>query len=396
MTTIRTKALLRLGAGALTLAALATWIATGQAPKGEPAEQKTEAHDDSLVRLTPEQAQAAGITTATAGPGRLVRRVRVTATVTADQDHIVHIAPRIAGVVADARKRLGDAVTAGEVLALIDSTEVADARAEYLAARENEHLARTTADREEALWRQRISPERDYLQAKAAAMEAAIRTGRAHHSLQALGLDETSAKSTGAKSTGAGLQRLELRSPIAGQVIARTATRGDRLAADADAYVVADLSQLSLTFPVYARDLPFVAVGKALQVSGADGRATTARVTHVGPVLDPATGSAPVVATLDNPDGSWRPGDFATGTLEADAQEAAVLLPESAVVTLDGQTQVFAPVPGGYARRPVTLGRGDGTQVEVLAGLKPGDTVAAGNAFILKAEAGKGDAGHDE
>ncbi|MEE3627581.1 efflux RND transporter periplasmic adaptor subunit [Nitrospirillum sp. BR 11752] len=391
MTTISTKALLRLGAGALTLGALAAWIATGQAPKGEPAEHKTEAHDDSLVRLTSEQARAAGITTATAGPGRLVRRVRVTATVTADQDHIVHIAPRIAGVVADARKRLGDAVTAGEVLALIDSTEVADARAEYLAARENEHLARTTADREEALWRQRISPERDYLQAKAAATEAAIRTGRARHSLQALGLDEASAK-----STGAGLQRLELRSPITGQVIARTATRGDRLAADADAYVVADLSQLSLTFPVYARDLPFVAVGKALQVSGADGRTTTARVTHVGPVLDPATGSAPVVATLENPDGSWRPGDFATGTLEADAQEAALLVPESAVVTLDGQTQVFAPVPGGYARRPVTLGRGDGTQVEVLAGLNPGDTIAAGNAFILKAEAGKGDAGHDE
>ncbi|MEA1673256.1 efflux RND transporter periplasmic adaptor subunit [Nitrospirillum sp. BR 11163] len=390
MTRISTQTLSRLGAGALALGGLAVWIATGEAPKGqEPAAH--EAHDDGLVRLTAEQAKAAGITTAIAGPGRLVRQVRVTATVTADQDHIVHIAPRIAGVVAEARKKLGDAVAAGEVLALIDSTEVADARAEYLAARENEELARTTAAREEALWRQRISPERDYLQAKAAAAEAGIRTGRARHSLQALGLDETSVR-----SKSANLQRLDLRSPIAGHVIARGATRGDRLAADADAYVVADLASLSLTFPVYARDLPFVAVGKELGVSGADGRTATARVTHVGPVLDPATGAAPVVATLENPDGSWRPGDFATGTLAADAQEAALLVPEDAVVTLEGRTQVFVPVPGGYERRPVTLGRGDGTRVEVLAGLQPGDSVTAGNAFILKAEAGKGDAGHDE
>jgi cobalt-zinc-cadmium efflux system membrane fusion protein len=390
MTRLSQQALLRLGAGAITLGGLAAWIATGTAPKGqEPAGH--EAHDDSLVRLTPAQAQAAGITTATAGPGRLVRRVRVTATVTADQDHIVHIAPRIAGVVAGARKTLGDPVAAGEVLALIDSTEVADARAEYLAARENEALARTTAAREEALWRQRISPERDYLQAKAAAAEAGIRTGRARHGLQALGLAETDTK-----AHGGDLQRLELRSPIAGHVIARSATRGDRLAADTDAYVVADLARLSLTFPVYARDLPFVAMGKDLGVSGADSRTARARITHVGPVLDPATGSAPVVAILENPDGSWRPGDFATGTLEADAQAAALLVPEDAVVTLEGQTQVFVPVPGGYARRPVTLGRNDGTRIEVLAGLKPGDTVAAGNAFILKAEAGKGDAGHDE
>ncbi|MBB6252995.1 efflux RND transporter periplasmic adaptor subunit [Nitrospirillum iridis] len=393
MKPLNTRSLARLGAGALALGGLAIWIVTGQPPKGHEASEPEAAHDQGIVHLTPEQAQAAGIVPVTAGPGRLVRRVRVTATVTADQDHIVHIAARTPGVVAEARKKLGEPVAAGEVLALIDSTEVADARAEYLAALENEGLARTTAAREEALWRQRISPERDYLQAKAAAMEAGIRTGRARHSLQALGLSEAEVK---ALKSGAGLQRLELRSPIAGQVINRGATRGDRLAADTDAYVVADLARLSLTFPIYARDLPYVAVGGTLPLSTADGRTATARITHVGPVLDPATGSAPVVATLDNADGTWRPGDFATGTLEADAQEAALLVPEEAVVTLDGQSQIFVPVPGGYARRPITVGRSDGVHAEVLAGLKPGDSVAAGNAFILKAEAGKGDAGHDE
>ncbi|WP_049974380.1 efflux RND transporter periplasmic adaptor subunit [Azospirillum sp. B4] len=179
-------------------------------------------------------------------------------------------------------------------------------------------------------------------------------------------------------------------------MITRSVTRGDRLAADADAYVVADLAQVSIEFPVYARDLAFVAEGKPVVVAGADGRQAEGRVTYVGPALDPATGAARVVASLENKDGGWHPGDFASGTLEADAQPADLMVPEEAVQTLEGRTVVFVPVPEGFERRPVTVGRTDGRNAEVLSGLKPGEAVASVNAFILKAEAGKDEAGHED
>ena len=69
---------------------------------------------------------------------------------------------------------MGDTVRAGEVLAVIDSRELADAKAGYLAAGERFALAESTFAREKGLWEKKISPEQDYLEAKQALTEARI------------------------------------------------------------------------------------------------------------------------------------------------------------------------------------------------------------------------------
>jgi multidrug efflux pump subunit AcrA (membrane-fusion protein) len=65
----------------------------------------------------------------------LSKRITVPGAIVPSGDHIARVAVRLLGTVAELRKRLGDAVQAGEVVAVIESREVADAKSEYLAAR---------------------------------------------------------------------------------------------------------------------------------------------------------------------------------------------------------------------------------------------------------------------
>lgn len=83
---------------------------------------------EGLVKLTPEQILASRIETAPAASGSLMRRTVAPAVVTADPDRIGRVAAKVAGTVAELRKRLGERVEKGEIVAVIDSREVAELR----------------------------------------------------------------------------------------------------------------------------------------------------------------------------------------------------------------------------------------------------------------------------
>jgi cobalt-zinc-cadmium efflux system membrane fusion protein len=104
-------------------------------------------------------------------------------------DRMAQIVPKVGGTVTEARKNLGDTVEKGEVLALIESREMAESVADYLAAKRAEELARTTFNREKGLWDKKITAEQDYLTAKNAHQEAKIKLDLAKQKLQALGHD---------------------------------------------------------------------------------------------------------------------------------------------------------------------------------------------------------------
>ena len=94
-----------------------------------------EEHHDAAIKLTERQIDAGKFTVDEARSGALSKRIAVPGSIVPSGDHIARVAVRLLGTVAELRKRLGDAVQAGEVVAVIESREVADAKSEYLAAR---------------------------------------------------------------------------------------------------------------------------------------------------------------------------------------------------------------------------------------------------------------------
>lgn len=374
-------------------------VARGGDGHGHGEEGESHEEEGGLVELSQDQIEAAGIRTAAVGPGPIDRLITVPATLVADQDRLVRVPARVSGTVAELRRRLGDEVAAGDLLAVIESREMAEAKADLLAAARQDELARTTLERERRLWERRVSAEQDFLKARAEADEARVRLDLARQRLIALGLGEAEVTALLQSNVGANgtLRRQEVRAPIAGRVIARRAEPGAAVGAETELFTIADLSQVWVELAVRPEDLVYVREGQEVTVTsptGSEEASGTARVAFVSPIVDQETGAARVVAILPNGDGRWRPGSFAIAVIAAGGGEAEIAVPRDAVQTIKGETVVFVRTERGFERREVVLGRGNERVAEVVFGLDPGDVVATANAFVLKAQLARGEAAH--
>lgn len=337
------------------------------------------------IPLDAARREAAGIGLATAGPGTLRRTTDFPGEIRLDEDRTAHVVPRLAGVAEAVPAQLGQRVRRGELLAVIASPQLAEQRSELLSAQRRQEAARLAFEREDRLWRERIAAAQDREQAQTALREADIAVAAAQQKLAAVG--------AGAHATA--LNRLELRAPLDGTIVEKHLTRGEAVKDDASIFTVADLDRVAAEFAVPAQDLAGLRVGQRGVVTSTafDGRAQ-GRVAYIGALLGEATRTARARVLLDNPQGAWRPGLFVTVQLQGEEEALALAVPADAVQTLDGERVVFKAVAGGFEAVPVQTGRSDGRLTEVLAGLQPGERVAAKNAFVLKAELGKASADH--
>ena len=91
----------------------------------------------------------------------------------------------------------------------------------------------------------------------------------------------------------------------------------------------------------------------------------------------------------------WRPGSAVRAQITVDEQRSAITIPLTALQTAGTEDVVFVVVGEKYTQRPVRLGKRDARRVEVLAGLKPGESVVTEQSFLIKADIEKSGASHD-
>jgi len=367
---------------------------------------------EGVVVMSAERVAAAGITVAPAAGGPLTRKLTVPGVIAMDADRIGRVAARVIGTVTELNKRLGDPVTKGETIAVLDSREVAEAKSELLASLVNQELQSTLFEREQSLWDKKISAEQQYLRARNTFSEVAVRVDLARQKLTALGVSDREVASVrrevkpfrqvasveGELPTSLGLQRYELRAPIAGRVVERRVDLGAPVGGEGqekEIYVIADLSSVWVELAVSTSDLAQVREGQKVMISaGAEGPNAEARITFISPMLNQETRSARVIATMDNKGLVWRPGSFATAQVIVEEIPVDIRLPRAALQTLKGEQVVFVRTKQGFEKRDVVLGKQDDSAVEVVFGLDPGDEVAVANSFVIKAELGKAEAEH--
>jgi cobalt-zinc-cadmium efflux system membrane fusion protein len=350
--------------------------------------------EEKVVHLTEAQLRELGIEVATAGPGKLGAFITLPGHVTLNADRSAHIIPRISGAVQQVLKQLGDQVRAGEVMAVIESRELADLKSAFLNAKDRVPLAEAAFRREEDLWKKRISPEQEYLEARRALAEARIELRAAEQKLHALGFSDTELNRIPAHAD-TGFTRYPITAPFDATVIEKHITLGEVLKDDTVAYVIADLRSVWVNFSAYPKDLAFVRQGQPVRIAAGNGIPDAqGTISYVAPVIDEQTRTALARAVLANSKGSWRPGLFVTAMIEVGATDVPLLIPKEAVQAVEGQATVFVQTLEGFEARPVTLGRTNETHVEVLSGLEAGERYAATETFTLKAELAKGEATH--
>lgn len=365
--------------------------------EGEAENEEGHEHEEGeahAVKLTEAQLKASGITLQTAAQAPLASVLRLPGQLVLNADREARVLSPITGMVREVRVQTGERIKAGAVLAVIESQELAEANADYLAARERRALAESTFTREETLWQKKISAEQDYLQAKKDLAEARIEERSALQKLLALGVSESDAKSLKGSSA---LARYSLRAPIAGSVLERTLTVGEALSDDKPLFRLADLSSLWIDLSVPVSELASVKRGQRVVVKDKAGAVSgEGKVLFVQPELSAESRTGSVRVALDNAKGQWRPGMFVTTELVTGQQGKVLSVPEGALQTMEGKTVLFVEEEKGLEPREVGLGRRSAGRVEVVSGLKASERYAATGSFVLKAELQKGEAEEDE
>ena len=347
-------------------------------------EHKGEAAD--TLRVEPEMLRDLKITTAEveARPGAegsmLLGELRV------NENSYAELGAPVASRIIALHVGPGEAVKAGTPLATLQSTELGKARAELITATARLDLANQVLARKQRLGAEKIVPQREIQEAEAnvATANAEVRAARA--SLRALG-------ASGDEASDSSLY--QLRSPIAGTVVERSAIRGQMASPEEKLFTVGDLSTLWLTVQAFERDAVRISRGSQVRMSlpALPGSSFMGKVDLIGREVNRESRTVPVRVVIPNKDGRLRPGMSATAWIAPTSESATGLIsvPIASVQRLGDKWVVFMPQrhEGEFEIREVGRGRDLGGEIEILSGLKRGESVVVDGAFLLKAEAEK-------
>jgi cobalt-zinc-cadmium efflux system membrane fusion protein len=352
-----------------------------------------ESHE-GRVELSPEAMEFAQLGTAIAGPATLRRTISLPGEVKLNADALVHITARVSGIARSVHSNLGDSVGDGDLLAVLDSRELADAKSTFLAATERLRLAEIRFEREKDLVARKVSSQEDFLSAETALAEARIDARAAQQKLHALGATTESANAAGSES--AGLTAHEVRSPIGGVILDKHIVVGEAIEAGTSLFLIADLSTIWVEVTVYAQDLGRVRPGSPVTIHSDEiGATAEGTVAYVGSLVGLESRSAKAIVKLDNPDRLWRPGLFVTVEVLDEQFEVPLAVAEEGLQTFRDWDVVFAKYGNVFEIRPLQLGRRAGGYIEVLGGIEPGQEYVTANSYVIKADIEKYGATHD-
>jgi RND family efflux transporter MFP subunit len=172
-----------------------------------------------------------------------------------------------------------------------------------------------------------------------------------------------------------------IRAPFAGQIAKRHLNAGEYVKENTPVFTLVALDPLKYTGTVSERFAPELATGQRfeLSVEAYPGQTFAGQVTRISPAVEVQTRSLALEGRVGNADNRLRPGFFAKGLVLTRKDAAAAFVPAEAVVYFVGISKVFVVGNGKVEERVVKAGSRQGALVEILDGVKPGETVAVSN-----------------
>ena len=322
----------------------------------------------------------------------------------------------VEGRITQVRVQPGDRVRRGQVLVTIHSHELTSAHNELQQAIAGRSEANSTAQlaasataRAERLYAGQAGSLADLERARAARTAAEAGQRRATAEYERASEIVAHLRPPGALQKGDDPEDVLVRSPFDGVVVARDAEPGAVVVPGAPLVTVSRTGQILLAMHVPEAALGAAKVGSEVRfaVPAYPGRAFTARVTRVSPLLDSLSRTAEVFAAVDNRGGDLRGAMSAAAEVFGLARDSVTAVPIGAVQDFEGDTVVVTGVKRGdgllLEAIRVRIGRRGAGIAEILAGVMPGAPVVVGSAAVAKAEvlrqrdarSGANDGGHE-
>lgn len=304
--------------------------------------------------------------------------LEIPAHIQADPAHVVRVFPPAGGRLVRVTVRPGGFVGKGQVVAVLESSDVSQARSDFTRAQAEADKSSRGLDRAKLLFDHQVISEREYEDAKAQQIEDGSELARAKARLQVLG-----ASIQGADN------EVNVKAPIAGTVLDIGSTTGELSKSTDNANpicTVADLSTVWIMGDVFEKDLPDLRAGEpvTLTVNAYPGRKWDGKISLVSDAVDPNSRTVKVRVILANSKRELKPDMFASLQVARPSTKALVI-PAAALLHEGGDTTVMVKQSdNNYERRLVSVKPLGGDNVIVTSGLKPGETVVTEGAALLR------------
>jgi cobalt-zinc-cadmium efflux system membrane fusion protein len=298
------------------------------------------------------------------------------ANVEADPARTANVLPALTGKVIELKVGLGDHVNRGQLLAVIDSGDLAQANSDVVKARDAMNLAKKALDRAQGVKAAGGNAVKDLEAAQSGYNQALAEYNRARTRLVAVG-GEPDAQTT---------HPMQVTAPMAGYVTALSVAPGTYVNdATASMMTISNLDSVWITANVPESDSGLIAKGQKVDATlvAYPGKVFHGNVSFVNPVLQSDTRRDLVRVTFANPDGLLKPNMFANASIDI-PQPEQVFIPQSALLMNNDSITVFVEVsPWTFERRTVDISYDESDGTRVLKGLKQGDRVIVRGGVLL-------------
>jgi cobalt-zinc-cadmium efflux system membrane fusion protein len=317
------------------------------------------------------------LTVAPASADSVSLRLTLPGMVESDPARTASVIPQLSGRVIDLKVRLGDRVIKGQVLAVMDSADLAQAYGDYDKAADAFQLTQKNLGRQQEQSKIGVVSDRELDQAKSDNAQAGAEYTRSRARLETL---NASSESRGPA------RRLTVRAPVSGSITALSVTPGSTINDPTQPLMtIADLSTVWVTAMVPEKDAGGVGKGQDADVSlvAYPDRPLHGKVLIVGDVIEPDSRRNKIRIAFANADYALKPNMFATVTLIGPSQ-TRVVLPSSSLLMNNDRTTVFvATAPWTFERRTVEPQLEDGPSVAIRSGVSPGEQVVVKGGILL-------------
>ncbi len=361
--------------------------------EGSPSE-KNESHDEhagaGIVRMSAGLQKENGVVVVTAARVRLGEVISSTGKVAANADRMAHVSPRISGKIITVNASLGDSVSTGQPLVLLDSVELGEALGRYHQSKTKFALAHSNMERIKSLVEKKIAARKEIFQAESEFRIAQTELQTDTERLALYGVLTSDIKRGNSKKP-----LLRVCSPIGGIITEKHAIVGELSDPSKSLYTVVDLSTVWVLVDINEKDIAKVYKGQKafVTVSALPGQKLQGHITHIADLIDEATRTVKARVSVANPGRKLKPEMFATVDLALPAGAEPILaVPEEALQDIDGKKVLFVTANGTeFEARPIEAGRATGGMVLIVSGLRENERYAIKGSFILKSELKKGE-----
>ncbi len=337
--------------------------------------------DELSVQITPEL--GARITVEPVEVTHIHDSVRLPGRVALDEHRLARIGPSISGRVVEIRVFVGRNVRKGDVLAVLNSTELSNTQAAYLKAKTQMGLQRLAVDRARRLFNEGIISEATLKEREGGLAEAEVEVRAMADQLGIMGMSDQAILKL--MNTGQINSVTPVTATLSGTVIERHISVGQIAEISDELFTVADLSRVWAVAEAPEQDAHMAQIGSRVEVHipALPKEQFTGKIVFVGDTVNPETRTVTLRMEVENTHHRIKPGRLVDMVIKQ-AAESAPTIPAQAVLREADRDHVFvARGKDRFALRPVTLDADREGRRRVLEGLTTGDRIVVEGAFHL-------------